>query len=167
MLTWFVALWLSLFGAPTAHQVEAFRATAPDYLTDPSFARAHLIAARAAAAVYHVPAEMLLAIAHHESRYTPTTRTPEPRNRVSCGVMTPVPRMVCPAAELTVAGGYAAGAAHLRVWLDLCQGNMRCALLAYAGGFTLVEACRERSDGACGFPDVIRHRAAWIRRVTR
>jgi hypothetical protein len=165
-MTWLLSLFLALWNPPTAHEVETFRATAPDYLTAES-ARQHMVAARAAGAVHRVPVEVLLSVAWHESRYRPTERTPEPGGRVSCGVMTPTPQARCSPVELTRVGGYDAGAAHLALWLSLCRGGMRCALLAYAGGFTLVRACANRDDGTCAFPDVILQRARRIRNATK
>lgn len=165
-MTWLLALLFSLAAPPSSGQVDTFRKTAPDYLTTET-ARQHLVVARAAGALHRVPVEVILSLAWHESRYIPTTRTPEPGNRVSCGPMTPVPQRRCSASELTVVGGYDAGAAHLAMWLGLCHGSMRCALLAYAGGFTLVHSCANRDDGGCAFPDVILQRARWIRAATK
>lgn len=161
-MTWLLALLLAFLDPPTSGQAAALRVTAPDYLTAEAAAR-HLVAARAAGAAHRVPPEILLAIAWHESRYTPTTRTPEPGGRVSCGVLTPTPQAACSPRELTLVGGYDAGAVHLATWLALCGGRARCALLAYAGGFVLVHACTNRDDGACSFPDIILARARWIR----
>lgn len=139
-MTFLLAVCLAVVDPPTTAQSDAFRATAPEYLTRET-ASAHLTVARAAAAVHHVPRRLLLAIAYHESRYILTTRTDEPGGRVSCGVMTPVPKQRCTAPELTMIGGYDAGAAHLAMWLGHCGGNTYCALTAYAGGMGLVRAC--------------------------
>ncbi len=164
----FVALWLALQSTPA--ESEAFRRTAPEYLTAGA-AVEHLGAARIAGARSGVPPELLLAIAWHESRYVPTTRTLEPGDRVSCGVMTPVPQRRCSRAELTPIGGYAAGAAHLRVWLDVCSGNTWCALTSYAGGGGLVRACAHGTwfvrpgVDACDVVYQFRQRAALIRRA--
>jgi hypothetical protein len=166
-VTVLIALWLALFSPPSEHQVDVLQATAPQYLTRET-AGHHLIAARAAGASHGVPPELLLAIAWHESRYVPTTRTAEPRSLVSCGVMTPVPQGGCTAFELTLLGGYDAGARHLRTWLDVCSGAWSCALLAYAGGGGLVRACQRgpwrtpRGSNACEFAIAMSQRARWL-----
>jgi len=150
-MTILFAILLALVGEPTASEAEALRHTAPEYLTLEA-AGAHLRAARAAGLAHRVPAELLLSIAWHESRYTPRTQTPEPGGRVSCGVLTPMPQRRCSRADLTMLGGYDAGAAHLRVWLDVCGGSTRCALLSYAGGGVLARACVRRAGGRAGSP---------------
>jgi hypothetical protein len=167
-----IAFWLALFSPPSERQIDVLLATAPQYLTREA-ARHHLIAARAAGASHRVPPELLLAIAWHESRYIPTTRTAELRGRVSCGVMTPVPQRGCTAFELSLLGGYDAGARHLRAWLDLCHGGWSCALLAYAGGGGLVRACQHgpwwtpRGSNACEFAIAMSQRAQWLRGAVR
>ena len=133
-----IYLWLLALITPS--DANALRSTAPEYLTTAT-AAVHLGAARAEGDRYHVRPSDLLAIAWHESRYAPRTVTPEPGARVSCGVMTPTPQARCNAVELTVVGGYAAGASHLRVWLDVCRGDRACALGGYAGGYGLGQAC--------------------------
>lgn len=168
-MTWFLALLLTVLASPSEHAIAGLRATAPDYLTTHS-ASGHLVAARAAGAAHGVSASVLLAIAWHESRYVTSEVTPEPGGRVSCGVMTPTPQRRCRPWELTLLGGYDAGARHLKVWLDLCAGRMRCALLAYAGGFGLVRACAAGPwivDGRdlCEVADQVLERALWIRRA--
>lgn len=132
----------------TDADAEALRRTAPQYLTVET-ARLNLVAARAAAGIVGVDADDLLSVAHHESRYTETKVQDEgtgpwwrPRDpvarwspvRVSCGIMTPAPKPACEPWELEMAGGYLAGARHLREWIDLCRGDRLCALNGYAGG---------------------------------
>jgi len=163
-MTIIVALWIALTSGVPDNEVTAFRATAPPYLNEET-ARQNLVAARAAAVVHRIPAELLLAIAYHESRYRPTTRTAEPGDRVSCGVMTPYPKARCAAAELTLLGGYDEGARHLRDWLQVCRGNIRCAILAYAGGGALAGACVRHREGSCAVADVIAARADQIHRA--
>jgi hypothetical protein len=139
-MTIIVAL-LMAFTSPSApRHIEAFRATATMYLTYQQ-AEEHLLAARAAGLVHGVRPELLLAIALHESRYQPATRTKEPGNRESCGVMTPIPKRRCTPEDLTILGGYDAGAAHLRTWMNLYHDAEAVALLAYAGGAGLVRVC--------------------------
>ena len=168
-MTILVALFLAIVSPPSAREVAAFRTTAPTYLTLETAAM-HLLAARAAGVRHRVRPELLLSIAHHESRYIPTTRTPEPGNRESCGVMTPVPKRRCSAHELTVLVGYDIGAEHLRTWLNHCKGSEVCALLSYAGGSGLVRACAHGSfqtshgTNACDLAYEFLRRAAVIRR---
>lgn len=161
LLTTLVALF-----TPT-HEAQALASTDPQDLTLES-ARDHLAAARVAAAITATDPDVLLAIAWHESRYT-IAFTPEPGNRVSCGVMTPVPMATCHSHSLV--DGYLAGARHLSDdWLPACHGHLRCALTGYAGGFGLIRHCRE--DGsryvrpgvdACKTPEVFIWRARMIR----
>jgi hypothetical protein len=163
-----VSLWLAMQSTPA--EADALRGTAPGYLT-PWSASLHLGAARVAADRYGVDADTLLAIAHHESRFSPGTRTMEPPDsagaRVSCGVMTPVPKRSCADLDLTVLGGYLAGAAHLRTWMDACHARdhwrhdvhdreiLRCALWAYAGGRGFRAFCRAH-EGRAGCDAVVK-----------
>lgn len=167
MISLVLALWLASISPPGASL--RLQKTAPQYLT-PETARDHLTAARLAAYVYGLDYSLLLAIAWHESRYTPTKLSPESGGRVSCGVMSPEPKDHCSPGELTVLGGYMAGAAHLALRLRLCDKNLRCALIAYAGGRGLMLACnrlghwwvRPRVD-ACDIAREFRAIAAGIR----
>lgn len=154
---WLISLWLALLSTPK--EAEALRVTAPTYLTLWSAAQ-HLGAARFAAVSYDVDAATLLAIAHHESRFFIGTRTREPPDaggaRVSCGVMTPVPKRRCDSSDLTLLGGYLSGAAHLRQWMDVCHAKARwqpdvrdaeilhCALWSYTGGSGFRSHCAKR-----------------------
>lgn len=162
---------LCYFFAPSPRDVEALRKSAPFYLTEET-AETHLIAARGAAYVYKLDPDLLLSIAHHESRYMLNNVTPERGGKESCGVLTPVPlpRGSCDS-EPTAASGYRAGAEHLRGWMDVCGNRVRCALIGYAGGYALIYACKkgpvlrftDRGDDLCRIPDVFLHRAAYIR----
>lgn len=145
--------------------VEQLRRTAPSYLTS-TRARDHLGAARAAQVVTSVDASLLLSIAHHESRYSVRERTAEEGGKFSCGSMTPEPKRRCAAADLTLVGGYLAGARHLRVWLDTCGGNRWCALTGYAGGHRLIAMCKRQHLRACATPWVFQQRARMIRPVS-
>jgi hypothetical protein len=132
-------------------------------------ATSHVAAAELAAATYDVDADLLLSIAHHESNYQYTVISKEPRGKVSCGVMTPVPthsHAECSAARRSILAGYLAGAQHLRTWLEVCRGNRYCAEVGYAGGYRLIAACRrgEKLHG-CTIPANFESRAAWIRRL--
>jgi soluble lytic murein transglycosylase-like protein len=178
-MSWIISLWLAL--QSTTAEAEALRSTAPAYLT-PWSAGQHLGAARIAAASYDVDAAAILAIAYHESRFFVGTRTHEPPDsggpRVSCGVMTPVPKRYCDAQDLTLLGGYQAGAAHLRQWMDVCHAMdrwkhdvhdveiLRCALWAYAGGSGFRKRCAARGNlPGCGAVRQFEERARVIRQV--
>lgn len=145
---------------PTTGQLAAGAArTAPAYLT-PDTALEHATAAATAARVYHVDPALLLSIAWHESRYSVAAVGPEVHG-VSCGVMTPEPVARCPRA--TLLGGYMAGAAHLRTWLDATH-DLHTALTGYAGGYALIAACaRGEKLHGCDTPAVFLGRARAIR----
>jgi hypothetical protein len=148
----FIHIALALFTPTSDADAEALHRFAPSYVTVDT-AREHLWVARVASSIFQVKQEQLLAIAWHESRYKPSVISSEPRNRVSCGPMTPVPKESCTPWELSLVGGYIEGARHLRTWLDLCGSDERCALTAYAGGFGLVKLCQSNTSGhhACNF----------------
>jgi hypothetical protein len=158
---------------PTSSDIEALRKSAPYYLTYET-AEIHLRSARVAAFRHNLEADLLLSIAHHESRYSTNTVTSEPRGKESCGVMTPVPlpRGSCDS-EVTAAEGYEVGAAHLRGWMDVCRDRARCALLGYAGGYALIRACsrgkvlrhQDHGDDLCDVPDAFFARARYIQRL--
>jgi len=157
---------VTLFFASPA-DAERLRETAPAYL-DVASARAHYGAARLAGLLYGVEPEILLGIAWHESRYDASVETREPGHRVSCGVLTPEPKRVCDGIDHDLVGGYLRGAQHLRRWRDLCRGDDRCALTAYAGGGRMVSACRAGSDHrACRFAMQMISRARWIGAIRR
>lgn len=159
----------ALFVVVTDADINQLRSTAPMYLKTDAIADQHLRAARAAAFVTGTDADMLLAIAHHESRYVVTEATPE-TNGYSCGVMTPEPTQAkgaCLLATSSMAAGYFVGAAHLAGWLRACNGRVRCALNGYAGGYRLIRFCAEHEkDRRCTTPDVFLQRARWIRGST-
>lgn len=155
-----VIAFLTAVADPTTDDLAAGAArTAPAYLT-PDTALEHATAAATAARVYRVDAALLLSIAWHESRYSVAAVGPEARG-VSCGVMTPEPVARCPRA--TMLGGYLAGAAHLRTWLDATH-DEHTALLGYAGGYALIAACaRGEKLHGCTTPAVFVGRARAIR----
>lgn len=135
-----VALWLAFFG--------------PETTTD------HRVAATVAGVVYDAPPMKLLAIAEHESNLRADVVTREPGDRVSCGPMTPTPQRACRRIELTLVGGYLAGARHWTTWRSICSARFRtttglewCADLAYAGGLALVRACARGTRVAGGRGD--------------
>lgn len=163
-MTIIVYIWLALSRPPALAEVDALVATAPDYL-DRTSAEIVLLAAESAGAVYRVDPAILLSIAYHESRYVRTTVTPEPGGRVSCGVMTPVPQRSCSDWELTVIGGFEAGAAHVALWRSLLPG---LELYAYAGGGWLAGLCaKDRKAQECRVVDQFVRRAEWIRSSLR
>jgi hypothetical protein len=144
-MTLVVAILLFLANDTSYAEARALQRTAIAHLT-PETAYLHLKAARLAGSRYQIRPELLLAIARHESNYNITTQTPEPGHRVSCGVMTPVPKRRCTPSDLSLYGGYYAGAAHLRVWMNHCNGSEICALLSYAGGQGLYRVCAIRGQ---------------------
>jgi hypothetical protein len=162
LLAWFSA----------SADIEALRTTAPEPISR-EVAAEHLAAARAAGAELDVDPDLLLSIAAHESRYT-DARTPENGGAMeSCGPMTPEPLARCPRRASTH-DGYRAGARHLRGWISATRGNVRRALLGYAGGYRLLSACdagpvivtrRGRQLDVCNTPDVFLAGAARIRRA--
>ena len=153
-----VIFYLALFGHSS--DGDALARTAPAYLT-PQQATLHVAASEVAGRVYGINPNLLLSIAHHESRYQVATVTPELAGR-SCGVMTPEPVRQCPAPDLL--GGYLAGAKHLAAWRDACRADLRCMLTGYAGGYRLLELCGREHVRACDTWRVFEARAAWIAR---
>lgn len=155
-----------LIGQPT--DAVALRDTARAYLTADTAAE-HLTAARFAGAVYEVDPDLLLSIAWHESRYSPTAVTPEAGHKISCGVMTPEPTRdiaLCSRSTSSLTAGYLAGARHLRAWILACRDNLHCAFTGYAGGYYLIAACkRDATPRACDTWDVFLSRAAMIRNL--
>ncbi|HSX22551.1 MAG TPA: hypothetical protein VLE97_07245 [Gaiellaceae bacterium] len=127
----------------------------------------HVWAARVAAAVYNVDADMVLAISWHESRFTDNVVAAEPGRRVSCGAMTPYPTAKCVAKSLLEQ--YLDGTRHWAVDWGRAGDvrNDREVLLGYAGGYYLIRACRQgpvlryetRGDDLCKTPEVF----GWIR----
>jgi len=153
-----VLVYLALYGQPG--DGPALARTASAYLT-PAQAARHVAAAEIAGEIYDIDPNLLLSIAHHESRYQIETVTPELAG-ASCGVMTPEPRHQCPAPDLL--GGYLAGAKHLATWRAACRGDLRCALTGYAGGYHLLELCETDHVRACDTWRVFEGRARWIAR---
>jgi soluble lytic murein transglycosylase-like protein len=126
-----IIIWLGLLDPTPAEAAHLSTATGVRLTIEQ--ASEHIAAARVAGALTGTDPSVLLAIAWHESRFQPRTITREPGHRVSCGVMTPDPKRHCEPEELTVQGGYLAGARHLRRYLD-SERDLTRALVAYAGG---------------------------------
>jgi formylglycine-generating enzyme required for sulfatase activity len=121
----------------------------------------HCGAAKLAAFVSDQPRELLNAIAAHESDWREDAVTPEPGNRVSCGVMTPDPKRACDWIDRTLVGGYVRGALHLAVWRR--KYSPTAALWAYAGGGGTVALCAAGDDSrACEFAPLM---IGWARTI--
>jgi len=137
----FTALATAL-GLARQAESDALRQTAPTYLGSREVAAAHLAAATFAGEAFSVDPALLLAIAYRESRYTLNVQGPKVRGRHACGLMQPLMHdRSC--AQQTMLAGYLEGAKHLRVWMDTksCSGDVRCALLGYSGGYSLLKGC--------------------------
>lgn len=176
-MNWIIALWIASQSTPA--EAQALQETAPAYLTEGSAAD-HLGAARIAGAQYDVDPVMLLSVAYHESRFVVDVQTSESGGRVSCGVMTPQPQRRCKAEDLTLLGGYMAGAAHLRTWIDVCHVADRgrhdssdaviqhCALWGYVGGRRFRSSCAAHPKRpGCNAVSQFEARARIIRRALR
>lgn len=153
------------------HDAGALARTAPEPIATAD-AKENILAARVAGVAYDVDPMITLSISAHESRYQARAVGPESGGMVSCGSMTPTPVASCPPGA-SVLDGYLAGAKHLREWIDAMHGDVRAALVGYAGGYRLIAACalgpviiRPNVD-ACTTPEVFRWRAAWIAREMR
>lgn len=167
-----VQIYASLLSSDT---VEALRRTAPEPITYEE-AAINISSARVAGFVYTLDPDYLLTIAAHESNYNAGAVTVEIHG-VSCGVMTPEPQKKC--TEQSILDGYLAGAKHLLGWVKGARQidknwNMHQALLGYAGGYVLIDACKlgpyihTRANGtqvnACLVPDFFEWRRQWIKR---
>jgi len=157
---------VAIFTPASDADAEALHHFSPEEVTVDR-AYEHVWAARVAAAIYDVDADMVLAISWHESRFTANVVAAEPGGRVSCGAMTPYPTKKCVAKPLLAQ--YLDGTRHWAVdWAH--AGDVRNeheALLGYAGGYSLIRACRQgpvlrhvtQGDDLCKTPEVF----AWIR----
>ena len=155
---------LAIFTPTSDVDAEALHRFAPSYVTIDT-AREHVWAARAAAAIYGVDADMVLAISYHESRFTTNVVTKEPGNRVSCGAMTPYPTKTCVSKPLLAQ--YLDGTRHWAIDWRRARDvrNDREALLGYAGGYFLIRNCRRgpvlrhktHGDDLCRTADVFMH----------
>jgi hypothetical protein len=132
---------LAIVTPPTDADAAALHRFAPEEVTVDR-ARAHVWAARVAAATYDVDPDMILAIGYHESHFAENAVTAEAGGRVSCGAMTPYPTTSC--ASRSLLDQYLDGTRHWAVdWRH--AGDVRSereALLGYAGGYALIRACR-------------------------
>lgn len=125
---------MSLADVPAA---EALMSTAKDTHLTVETATQNIAAARFAAVLTDTDPDLLLAIAHHESRYEPTVIGPLVRGKHACGVMQHVPVTgPCPAPSLVA--DYLAGAQHLAEWIRVQHGNLERAMIGYCGGYALL-----------------------------
>jgi hypothetical protein len=139
-------LFTSIVDVPAA---EALVGTAKDTRLTVEVAAQHVAAARFAAVFTHTDPDLLLAIAHHESRYESTVVGPLVRGKRACGVLQHVPITAkCP--EPSILRDYVNGAKHLAEWIHAQRGDIKRALIGYAGGYALLELCdRGEAPRAC------------------
>jgi transglycosylase-like protein with SLT domain len=158
LLTFFT----SLTDVPAA---EALLSTAKDTRLTLDTAAQNIAAARFAGALTGIDADLLLSIAHHESRFDPTVVGPLVRGKRACGVMQQVPiKGPCP--EPSLLRDYIDGAQHLAGWLRAQRGDLDRALVGYAGGYRLLKLYDEGGgDRVRGVVRLERARAARIKRA--
>lgn len=130
-----LTLFTSLVDVPAA---EALLTTANDTHLTVETAAQHVAAARFAGILTDTDPDLLLAIAHHESRYEPHVVGPPVRGKHACGVMQHVP-IVGPCPKLSLPADYLEGAKHLAVWIRAQRGDIERALIGYAGGYALLK----------------------------
>ena len=157
-----LAFLTSLADVPAA---EALMSTAKDTRLTVETAAQHVAAARFAGVLTNIDPDLLLAIAHHESRFEPTVVGPLVRGKRACGVMQQVPiRGRCP--EPSILRDYVEGAKHLAGWLRAQRGNLDRALVGYAGGYALLKLYDEGGgDRVRAVVRLERSRAARIKRA--
>lgn len=153
---------LSLADLPAG---EALISTAKDTRLTVETATQHVAAARFAAALTGTDADLLLAIAHHESRYELEVVGPWVRGKRACGVLQQVPiEGTCPPPSLV--RDYLHGAQHLATWIRAQHGDVERALIGYAGGYALLALCdRGEAPRACSIGRVHQARARRIKRA--
>ncbi len=142
------------------------------------------VAVASAAAVFaetdQVPAELLVAIAQHESDLEPRAvswrrrgetrvdilwvdggRQPPATGPLACGLVSAIaPDRASCAKLLDPTAAMAAAVAELAEEIQRCRGSMRCALSCYAGGNAGIAAWRaRRRTTATGFADLFFRRA--------
>lgn len=148
---------LAIFSPPDRLAAEGLHRFAPNEISIVR-AYAHVWAARVAAARYNADPDMVLAISYHESRFTPDTVTPGPAGTVSCGAMTPYPTIQCP--HQTLLAQYLEGTRHWTLWNGApAVHSAHEGLLGYAGGYALIQACRQgvvlrHGHNLCKTPEV-------------
>lgn len=151
----------------SVHDAKGLVQTAKDTRLTQEKATKHLAAARVAAQLTDTDPELLLAIAYHESRYKPSLSGPLVRKKRACGIMQPTP-IASPCREESLLHEYLEGARHLRTWLNATHGNVKHALLGYAGGYKLLRRCAgENKPRACGIVKVHLARANRIKQALK
>lgn len=162
VVTAFFALFTSI---GDVHAAEALVSTAKDTHLTVETAEQHVAAARFAAELTDTDADLLLAIAHHESRYEPAVVGPLVRGKRACGVLQQVPiEGPCPTPSLL--RDYVNGAEHLAGWIRAQHGNVERGLIGYAGGYALIARCdRGEALRACSIGRVHQARARRIKRA--
>ena len=155
-------LFTALVDRPAA---EALVSTAKDTRLTTETAARHVAAARFAAVITDIDPDLLLAIAHHESRYQPAVVGPLVRGKRACGVLQHVPITgKCPAPSIF--RDYVHGARHLAEWIHAQRGDLKRALIGYAGGYLLLEKCdRGEALRACTIANYHLARAKRIKRA--
>lgn len=124
-----VALFTLLTSIADVPAAEALVATARDTHLTIDTAVQHVAAARFAAILTDTDPDLLLAIAHHETRYEPHVIVPLVRGKHACGVMQHVPITgECPAPSIF--RDYVDGATHLAEWMRAQHGDIARALIA-------------------------------------
>ena len=154
-------LFTSLADVPAA---EALMATAKDTRLTVGTATQHVAAARFAGVLTNIDPDLLLAIAHHESRYQPAVVGPLVRGKRACGVLQHVPIAgKCPQPSLL--RDYVNGAKHLAGWIHAQRGDLKRALIGYAGGYHLLGMCdRGEAPRTC---TIANYHLARARRIQR
>jgi hypothetical protein len=144
--------------------VEALKRTAPSYLTNET-ASANLAAAQIAGAHSGIQPEILLAIAWHESRYQLGVIGPLVRGKRACGLMQQIPiKGPCP--EPSILRDYVNGAQHLAGWIHAQRGDLKRALIGYAGGYALLDLCdRGKAPRTCTIANYHLARAKRVKRA--
>ena len=155
-------LFTSLVDRPAA---EGLMSTAKDTRLTVEVAAQHVAAARFAAVLTNTDPDLILAIAWHESRYQPAVVGPLVRGKRACGVMQHVPTIKkCP--KPSILRDYVNGARHLAEWIRAQRGDLKRALIGYAGGYALLERCdRGEALRACTIASYHLARAKRIKRA--
>ena len=156
-------LFTSLVDIPAA---KALMATAKDTKLTVPIATQHVAAARFAGILTDIDPDLLLAIAHHESRYEPKVVGPLVRGKRACGVLQHVPITArCP--EPSILRDYVNGAKHLAEWIH-AQRDLKRALIGYAGGYALLGMCdRGEAPRMCTIANYHQARAKRIKRARK
>lgn len=154
-------LFASLIDVPAA---EGLVTTAKDTRLTVAVAAQHVAAARFAGILTDTDPDLLLGIAYFESRYELNVVGPDVRGKRACGVMQHTPVTRCP--KPSIFRDYLTGARHLATWIRAQRGDLRRALIGYAGGYALLALCdRGEAPRACARARVHQARAGRIKRA--